>query len=63
MSAGRAQSPDEVALSHDDLAFLQYTGGTTGVAKGAMLSHGNMVVNGRQVAAWMSPNLNDGEKL
>ena len=33
------------AGSHDDLAYLQYTGGTTGVAKGAMLTHGNMVAN------------------
>ena len=34
-----------VKLTHEDLAFLQYTGGTTGVAKGAMLTHGNMVAN------------------
>ena len=44
------RSLDEVTLSHDDLAFLQYTGGTTGVAKGAMLTHGNMVANVLQVA-------------
>ena len=56
------RSLDEVTLTHDDLAFLQYTGGTTGVAKGAMLTHGNMVANVLQVAAWMSPNLNDGEE-
>ena len=62
LSAGRSQTLDEVALGHDDLAFLQYTGGTTGVAKGAMLSHGNMVANVLQVGAWMSPNLNDGEE-
>ena len=62
LSAGRSLTLDEVALGHDDLAFLQYTGGTTGVAKGAMLSHGNMVANVLQVGAWMSPNLNDGEE-
>jgi long-chain acyl-CoA synthetase len=60
LTAGRAQSLDEVALTHDDVAFLQYTGGTTGVAKGAMLTHGNMVANVLQVGAWMSPNLHDG---
>ncbi len=46
--------PHAVALTHADLAFLQYTGGTTGVAKGAMLSHGNMVANVLQAHAWFS---------
>ena len=48
------RSPEAVALDHSDLAFLQYTGGTTGVAKGAMLSHGNMVANVLQSEAWFS---------
>ncbi len=62
LEAGRAQRLDAVALGHDDLAFLQYTGGTTGVAKGAQLSHGNMVANVLQVGAWMSPNLREGKE-
>ena len=62
LAAGRSQVLDEVELGHDDLAFLQYTGGTTGVAKGAMLSHGNMVANVLQAAAWLAPHLNDGEE-
>ena len=41
-----------VSLDHQDLAYLQYTGGTTGVAKGAMLTHGNMVANVMQARAW-----------
>jgi long-chain acyl-CoA synthetase len=50
--AGRRHVP--VALNHDDLAFLQYTGGTTGVAKGAMLTHGNLVANALQAREWYS---------
>ena len=42
-----------VDVGPDDLAFLQYTGGTTGVAKGAMLSHGNVSVNVLQAEAWL----------
>ncbi len=51
---------DPVALTHEDIAFLQYTGGTTGVAKGAMLSHRNMVANVLQSAAWIGTNARPG---
>ena len=50
--AGLGMKP--VTLGHDDIAFLQYTGGTTGVAKGAMLTHGNLVANLQQCHAWFS---------
>ena len=60
LAKGRGLRLDEPTLGHDDLAFLQYTGGTTGVAKGAMLSHGNMVANVLQVAAWIGPGMKDG---
>ena len=53
-----AKSPlAPVALTHDDLAFLQYTGGTTGVAKGAMLTHRNVVANLLQAKAWAESQL------
>ncbi len=60
---GGAVSLDDVVLGPDDLAFLQYTGGTTGVAKGAMLTHGNMVANLQQVAAWIARDLEDGKEV
>ena len=59
---GGAQMPDDVPLNHDDVAFLQYTGGTTGVAKGAVLTHGNLVANLQQVHAWIARDLLDGKE-
>ncbi|HYG38594.1 MAG TPA: AMP-binding protein [Cytophagales bacterium] len=50
-------------LTGTDLAFLQYTGGTTGVSKGAMLTHRNMVANMLQMSAWMIPKLKDKEEI
>ncbi len=53
LARGAGLTPVRVELDHDDIAFLQYTGGTTGVAKGAMLSHGNLVANVMQATAWI----------
>ena len=52
LKQGRALSLLPVSLDHADLAYLQYTGGTTGIAKAAMLTHGNMVANVLQSRAW-----------
>jgi long-chain acyl-CoA synthetase len=63
LRAGRALVFDEVALTHEDTAFLQYTGGTTGTIKGAVLTHGNMVANVQQLSAWIGLNLQDGKEV
>ena len=60
---GRSLSLVGVPLSHKDIAFLQYTGGTIGVAKGAVLTHGNMVANLQQVGAWIAHDLLDGKEV
>jgi long-chain acyl-CoA synthetase len=52
---GRKRTLARVGIGHDDIAFLQYTGGTTGVAKGAMLLHRNIVANLLQARAWILP--------
>jgi long-chain acyl-CoA synthetase len=59
MRQGRKLSLARIPIGHDDLAFLQYTGGTTGVAKGAMLLHGNIVANMLQARAWIRPVLGE----
>ena len=63
LAAGRAEQLDDVAIGPEDLAFLQYTGGTTGVAKGAMLTQANMVANLQQLSAWIGRDLKDGQEV
>ena len=59
-----AHSPfTAVKLTPDDIAFLQYTGGTTGVAKGAMLTHGNMMANLEQTNLWISSSFKEGNEI
>jgi len=57
LAIGRLQQAQAVTLNHDSVAFLQYTGGTTGVSKGAVLLHRNILSNLEQVDAWLAPAL------
>ncbi len=50
-------------LTKEDIAFLQYTGGTTGVAKGAILTHKNIIANITQARAWISPLIQKGQEI
>ncbi len=63
LSRGAGQTMKPVDLNADDIAFLQYTGGTTGLAKGAMLLHRNIVANIAQAASWLDPWTTPGEEL
>ncbi len=63
MKEGKWQTMDEVSLDQSDLAFLQYTGGTTGVSKGAILTHGNLIANVLQSRAWCGDVLAEGEDI
>ncbi len=59
LAAGANAQLPKVEVKNTDIAFLQYTGGTTGVAKGAMLTHRNLVSNMLQAGAWISPNVSE----
>ncbi len=63
LAQGQKLSLDPVKLTGEELAFLQYTGGTTGVSKGAMLTHRNMVANVQQVSVWLSDKINEGTEI
>ena len=63
LDAGRGATAGAVELAGGDLAFLQYTGGTTGVSKGAMLTHRNMVANILQADGFLRPFAHEGEEV
>jgi len=59
LNEGSRRKLEHVPIGHGDIAFLQYTGGTTGVAKGAMLLHRNIIANLLQAGAWVKPFLGE----
>ena len=63
LAIGRAANFDAVAPNREEIAFLQYTGGTTGVAKGAMLTHRNILANLEQTGIWISVSFEAGAEI
>lgn len=63
LSQGASLSYSRVTYTPEEVAFLQYTGGTTGVSKGAMLTHRNLVANMEQIRVWMLPRLVEGKEV
>jgi long-chain acyl-CoA synthetase len=63
LAAGSRHRFEPVTVTRDDIAFLQHTGGTTGVSKGAMLTHGNMLANLLQAHAWVRSVVTDDGEL
>ncbi|NDG84884.1 MAG: long-chain-fatty-acid--CoA ligase [Proteobacteria bacterium] len=63
LSLGSTTSLSKPVVKSDDLAFLQYTGGTTGVSKGAMLTHGNILANFMQAKTWIRFLVKEGEEI
>ncbi|MGL6222096.1 MAG: long-chain-fatty-acid--CoA ligase, partial [Steroidobacteraceae bacterium] len=62
LDIGARRRLEPVTMTREDTAFLQYTGGTTGISKGATLTHGNLVANVLQMEAWLTPALTDTER-
>ena len=63
LKENKGKSPKTVKISHKDMAFLQYTGGTTGVSKGAILTHGNICSQLSQVDGWLTGLFTHGEPV
>ncbi len=61
--AGHHLVLEDVPLGPDDTALLQYTSGTTGVANGAVLTHGNLVANLQQLGTWITNDLHEGQEI
>ncbi|MCC5921524.1 MAG: AMP-binding protein [Cyclobacteriaceae bacterium] len=63
LESGTSHNYVRPELNREDIAFLQYTGGTTGVSKGAVLKHKNVIANMLQIGEWMKPRLKEKEEL